>query len=137
MYTRTPRDILEPTKPIFTCSKSRIEALEKGMQYLTEQHQWLCSVLHIFHTFLLCFYCLLWTSKCWRGRILKPLRLVMFTVFGPHIGKDVRYSTDLSLKLFSWLHKYWSIFKLFYLVNATTHFNSISQILFIWKIIIE
>ena len=39
MYTRTPRDILEPTKPIFTCSKSRIEALEKGMQYLTEQHQ--------------------------------------------------------------------------------------------------
>ena len=35
MYTRTPRDILEPTKPTFTCSKSSIEALEKGMQYLT------------------------------------------------------------------------------------------------------
>ena len=31
MYLRAPRDILGPTQPTFTCSKSRIE---KGVKYV-------------------------------------------------------------------------------------------------------
>ena len=57
-------------KPTFTCSKTTIETLEKGMKYL-QRWQWKhqndvkcrSSVLNILHTFFQCFCCWLWTGK--------------------------------------------------------------------------
>ena len=63
---------------------------------------------------VICFF-----RKEFLGRILKPLRLIMFTLFGPYFVRDVRYWPIYILKSFFWLRKYWSNFKLFYQVDAT------------------